>query len=406
MKNAAFSWRLPLLWSLCTVLLGCGSGGGPPEFPPPEVEVAPVLQQDVTEWDQFSGHVEAIDSVELRPRVSGYLEQMHFVEGSRVRKGELLFSIDAREYRAALDTARADLARARTRHGLAQTEAARAEKLAGVRAISAEELEQRRGEVQQAASDIAAAQARARQAELNVEFAQITAPIDGRIGASTVKPGNLVQAGQTVLTTVVSIDPVYVAFEGDEAVFLRYQALARDGQRPDRDAYNPVRVALANDEGFPREGELVFVDNHLDPRTGTIRARAKLANPDASMTPGMFARVELLGRNAYPALLIDERAILTDQDRKYVYVVDAANTAQRRDIELGRQFAGMRVVNAGLQSGDRVVVNGTRKIFYPGAPVQPVEVAMRREERATAVPVASSSGQWEAPPLANSTLDP
>ncbi len=384
--------RLLLLLSLSVALAACGGAAGPPEFPPPEVEVAPVLQQDVTEWDQFSGHIEAIDAVELRPRVSGYLEQMHFVEGSRVRKGDLLFSIDAREYRASLDTAKADLARARTRHELARTEAARAEKLADVRAISAEELEQRQGEVQQAASDIAAAQARVRQAQLNVDFAQISAPIDGRIGAATVKPGNLVEAGQT-LTTLVSVDPVYVAFEGDEGVFLRYQALARNGQRPDRDDYNPVRVGLANDEGFPREGELVFVDNQLDPRTGTIRARARLANPDASMTPGMFARVELLGRNAYPALLVDERAILTDQDRKYVYVIGADNTAVRKDIQPGRQFDGLRVVSAGLEVGDRVVVNGTRKIFYPGAPVQPVEVAMRREERATAVPVASSSGQ-------------
>jgi multidrug efflux system membrane fusion protein len=387
------SWRLCLLMSLSALLAACGGGGGPPEFPPPEVEVAAVLQQEVAEWDQFSGHVEATDTVELRPRVSGYLEQMHFVEGGQVSKGDLLFTIDAREYRATLDTARADLARARTRHELARTEAARAEKLARVRAISAEELEQRNGEVQQAASDIAAAQARVRQAELNVEFAQIRAPIDGRIGAATVKPGNLVQAGQTVLTTLVSIDPVYVVFEGDEGVYLRYQALAREGQRPDRDAYNPVRVGLANDEGFPREGELVFVDNQLDPRTGTIRARALLPNPDAGMTPGMFARVELLGRNAYPALLIDELAILTDQDRKYVYVVGADNTAQRRDLELGRQFDGLRAVNAGLEVGERVVVNGTRKIFYPGAPVQPVEVAMRREERVEPAAPLAETGQ-------------
>lgn len=393
MNHFPASWRSCLLISLTAVLAACGGGGGPPEFPPPQVEVAPVLQQEVTEWDQFSGHIEATDTVELRPRVSGYLEQMHFIEGGQVSKGDLLFTIDAREYRATLDTAKADLARARTRHELARTEAARAEKLARVRAISAEELEQRNGEVQQAASDIAAAQARVRQAELNVEFAQITAPIDGRIGAATVKPGNLVQAGQTVLTTLVSIDPVYVVFEGDEGVFLRYQALAREGQRPDRDAYNPVRVGLANDEGFPREGELVFVDNQLDPRTGTIRARALLPNPDGGMIPGMFARVELLGRNAYPALLIDELAILTDQDRKYVYVVGADNTAQRRDIQLGRQFAGMRAVTGGLEAGDRVVVNGTRKIFYPGAAVQPIDVAMRREERVEPAPVASSSSQ-------------
>ena len=377
-------------------LVACGGGGGQPEFPPPEVEVAPVLQEAVTEWDQFSGHIEAIDSVELRPRVNGYLQEIHFEEGSAVSKGDLLFSIDAREYQAALDTARADLSRARTRHELAQTEAARAQKLAAIKAISAEELEQRNGEVAQANADIRAAQARVRQAELNVEFSQITAPIDGRIGAALVKPGNLVQAGQSVLTTLVSIDPVYVAFEGDESVYLRYQQLARQGNRPSsRDARNPVRVGLADDEGFPREGEMVFVDNQLDPHTGTIRARALLDNADGSLTPGLFARVQLLGRTGYQAMLIDERAILTDQDRKYVYIIDENNTAQRRDLQLGRQFEGLRVVSSGLQAGDRVVVNGTRKIFFPGAPVQPVEVAMRREQRGEggAVPVASSSSQ-------------
>ena len=377
-------------------LVACGGGGGQPEFPPPEVEVDPVLQEAVTEWDQFSGHIEAIDSVELRPRVNGYLQEIHFEEGSAVSKGDLLFSIDAREYQAALDTARADLSRARTRHELAQTEAARAQKLAAIKAISAEELEQRNGEVAQANADIRAAQARVRQAELNVEFSQITAPIDGRIGAALVKPGNLVQAGQSVLTTLVSIDPVYVAFEGDESVYLRYQQLARQGNRPSsRDARNPVRVGLADDEGFPREGEMVFVDNQLDPHTGTIRARALLDNADGSLTPGLFARVQLLGRTGYQAMLIDERAILTDQDRKYVYIIDENNTAQRRDLQLGRQFEGLRVVSSGLQAGDRVVVNGTRKIFFPGAPVQPVEVAMRREQRGegAAVPVASSSSQ-------------
>lgn len=379
--QAKSAWKLIVAVAGAS-LVACGGGGGPPEFPPPEVEVAQVLQDTVTEWDQFSGHIEAIDSVELRPRVSGYLQQVHFTEGGRVAKGDVLFSIDAREYQAALETARADLSRARTRHELAQTEAARAQKLAAIKAISAEELEQRDGEVAQAAADIRAAEARVRQAALNVEFAQITAPIDGRIGAAMVKPGNLVQAGQTVLTTLVSIDPVYVAFEGDEGVYLRYQALARAGNRPSsRDARNPVRVGLADDEGFPREGEMVFVDNQLDPRTGTIRARALLDNADGSLTPGLFARVQLLGRSGYPAMLIDERAILTDQDRKYVYVVGEDNTAQRRDLQLGRQFEGLRVVIEGLQASDRVVVNGTRKIFYPGAPVQPVEVAMRREWR-------------------------
>jgi len=369
--------------ALSLLLTACGGAGGPPEFPPPEVNVAVVAQSEVTEWDSFSGHIEAIDMVELRPRVTGYLEGVHFAEGGTVEKGDLLFTIDAREYRAAADSAQADVARAQTRVDLARTEVARAEKLAAVKAVSIEEVEQRRGEILQAQADLKAAQARARQAALSVEFARIQAPISGRIGSAMIKPGNLVQAGQSLLTTLVSIDPVYVAFEGDEQVYLRYQNLARDGLRPSsRDTRNPVRVGLSNDEGYPLTGEMVFVDNQLDPRTGSIRARALLDNPDGRLTPGLFARVKLLGTGGYEAMLIHPRAVLTDQDRKYVYVVGPENQAMRKDISLGVEVDGLRVVKSGLQVGDRVVVNGTRKIFYPGAPVNPIEVPMDQPELA------------------------
>jgi len=374
------------------LLAGCGGGGGPPEFPPPEVNVAVVSNSEVTEWDSFSGHIEAIDMVELRPRVSGYLEQVHFTEGGLVEKDDLLFSIDAREYRAAADSARADVARAQTRVDLAQTEVARADKLAAVKAISAEEVEQRRGELLQARADLKAAQARVTQAQLNVDFSSIRAPISGRIGAAMIKPGNLVQAGQSVLTTLASVDPVYVSFEGDERVYLRYQSLAREGLRPSsRDARNPVKVGLSDDAGYPLTGEMVFVDNQLDPRTGSIRARALLPNPDGRLTPGLFARVKLLGTGGYQALLIHERAILTDQDRKYVYVIGPENRALRKDVTLGAQVDGLRVVKSGLEAGDRVVVNGTRKIFYPGAPVSPVEVPMDDPEKVVAPPAQAAA---------------
>ncbi len=372
------------------LLTACGGAGGPPEFPPPEVNVAVVEQSEVTEWDSFSGHIEAIETVDLRPRVTGYLDSVHFTEGGLVSKGDLLFQIDDREYRAAADSARADQARAATRLELARTEVARSEKLAAIKAVSAEELEQRRGEVQQALADLTAAKARVRQAQLNVEFSRIEAPISGRIGAAMIKPGNLVQAGQSMLTTLVSVDPVYVAFEGDEQVYLRYQELAREGLRPSsRDQRNPVKVGLSNDEGYPLNGEMVFVDNQLDPRTGSIRARALLANPDGRLTPGLFARVKLLGTGGYQAKLIHERAVLTDQDRKYVYVVNADNQAMRKDVTLGAQVDGLRVVESGLELGDRVVVNGTRKIFYPGAPVNPVQVPMNDPEFVAAAPVAT-----------------
>ena len=385
--------------SRCTVLAmilalplaACGGGGGDQQqMPPPDVNVATVVIQPVTEWDEFSGRIEAIDSVEIRPRVTGYLAATHFREGSTVAKGALLFSIDDREYRAAADSANADVVRAQTRVDVARTELARSEKLAAAKAASAEELEQRRGELAQAQADVSASQARARQAQLNVEFTRVVAPIAGRVGAALIRPGNLLSAGSSLLTTLVSIDPVYVAFDGDERMFLKYQSLARDGDRPSsRDAENPVRVGLANEEGYPHSGHMVFVDNALDPTTGTIHAKALLANTDGVFTPGLFARVQLLGSGTYDAMLVHDRAILTDQDRKYVYVLGPNNAATRRDIVPGPVIDGLRIVKAGLEAGDKVVVNGSRKIFFPGMPVAPFEVPMDQPELPRPQPAAA-----------------
>ncbi|MEZ5458064.1 MAG: efflux RND transporter periplasmic adaptor subunit [Steroidobacteraceae bacterium] len=358
-------------------------------MPPPAVSVAEVVQQAVTEWDPYEGRITAIESVELRPRVSGYLAGVHFREGSRVAKGALLFTVDDREYRAALDSARANTARAATRADVARIEAERAEKLRAGRAISDEELEGRRGELRQAEADLAAARAQERQAALNVEFTRITAPIAGVASSARVRPGNLVNAGETLLTTVVSVDPIYVEFEGDERMYLRYQAMARRGERPSsRDARNPVRVGLADEDGYPHQGEMVFVDNALDPGTGTIRARAQLSNKDGFFTPGLFARVQLQGGGPREALLINDRAVLTDQDRKYVYVVGSDNLAQRRDVVLGSRAGGLRVVTSGLTAGERVVVNGVRKIFFPGMPVAPTLVPMDKPDQPPAEPAA------------------
>lgn len=376
--------RALLPWVSGLMLTACGTGG-PPQLPPPAVSVAAVVQKPVTEWDPYEGRITAIESVELRPRVSGYLAGVHYREGSRVAKGALLFTVDDREYRAALDSARANTARAATRADVARIEAERADKLRAGRAISDEELESRRGELRQAEADLAAARAQERQAALNVEFTRITAPIAGVVSSARVRPGNLVNAGQTLLTTVVSVDPIYVEFEGDERMYLRYQAMARRGERPSsRDARNQVRVGLADEEGYPHQGEMVFVDNALDPGTGTIRARAQLSNKDGFFTPGLFARVQLQGGGPRDALLINERAVLTDQDRKYVYVVDNDNLAQRRDVVLGARADGLRVVASGLAAGDRVVVNGVRKILFPGMPVAPTEVTMDQPDAATA----------------------
>jgi multidrug efflux system membrane fusion protein len=392
-RNASALPRLALLIAAAALAAcGGGGGGGPPQMPPPDVNVARVVVQPVTEWDQFSGRIEAIDSVEIRPRVTGFLIGTHFREGGVVAKGDLLFTIDDREYRAAADSVRADVARAQTRAAVARTELSRSEKLAAVKAASAEELEQRRGELAQAEADVKASQARARQSELNLEFTRVTAPIAGRVGQALVRPGNLVSAGTSLLTTVVSIDPVYVAFDGDERMFLKYQALAREGVRPSsRNANNPVRVGLANEQGYPHSGEMVFIDNALDPATGTIRAKALLANADGIFTPGLFARVQLLGASSSEAMLVHDRAVLTDQDRKYVYVIGENNAAVRKDIQLGPVVDGLRIVTAGLAPGDKVVVNGTRKIFFPGMPVAPFEVPMSQPEMPRPQPAAAAA---------------
>jgi multidrug efflux system membrane fusion protein len=335
------------------------------------------VKKSVTEWDEYSGHIEAIESAEIRPRVSGHLNRVHFAEGGLVKKGQLLFTIDDREYRAAADAARADTARAEARVALAKQELARSETLIAARAVSKGELDESRMEAHQAEADVLAARARLAQAELNVSFTRVSAPFAGRAGAALVKPGNVVAAGETLLTTVVSVDPVYVTFTGDERAYLRYQELARAGNRESsRDAANPVLVGLANEEGFPHRGQVDFVDNALDPATGTIRARAVLANPDGMFTPGLFARVRLLGGSTRDALLIHEQAVLTDQDRRYVYILGKDSSAERHDVKLGPHVEGLVVVNDGLKAGDKIIVNGMRKIFFPGQPVNPRDVPM------------------------------
>ncbi len=379
--NAVHRVRAAVAAAAMLAVSACGGGGGPPAFPPADVNVSPVVKKSVTEWDEFSGRIEAIDAVELRPRVAGYLEAVHFHEGGEVKKGDLLFTIDPREYVAAADSAKANVARAQTRIELAQTELARTEKLVKVKAASAEELEQRQGELKSAIADRNTAEAQLRQAQLNVEFTRITAPISGRIGRAEVKPGNLVSPATTLLGTLVSMDPVYVSFEGNERIYLKYQQLSRDGTRgSSREVKNPVRVGLSSEEGYPHQGEMVFVDNQLDPATGTIYARALLSNKDHVFTPGLFARIQLLGSGTRDALLISDRAVLTDQDRRYVYVVGSDNKSVRKDVTLGPLVDGLRVVDSGLTEGERVVVNGTRKIFSPGQPVTPHAVPMDQPE--------------------------
>jgi membrane fusion protein, multidrug efflux system len=361
--------------ALVGMLSGCESAAQPDSTPPPPaVSVAEVLLRDVVHWDEFTGRIEAAEAVDLRPRVSGYIERVDYEEGGVVEKGDVLFTIDQRPYRAAFEQARAELARAEAQAALARSELARAGRLAESRAISTEEYDQRQAAARQAEANVHAARAAVDTAALDLEFTEVRAPIAGRAGRAQVTAGNLAQADVTRLTTIVSLDPVHVYFEGDERAYLRYQAMARNGERTN--GRNPVHVALSGDAEFTHEGVLDFMDNQLDPNTGTISARAMLANPDGMFTPGLFARVRLAGSGTFRALLVDDKAILTDQDRKYVYVLSDDGRALRRDVRIGRRVAGLRVVESGLEPGDRVLVHGVQRIFFPGMPVQAQEIAM------------------------------
>jgi membrane fusion protein, multidrug efflux system len=361
--------------ALIGMLPGCDSAAQPDSTPPPPaVSVAEVLLRDVVHWDEFTGRIEAAEAVELRPRVSGYIERVDYEEGGVVEQGDVLFIIDQRPYRAAFEQARAQLARAEAQAALARSELARAGRLAESRAISTEEYDQRQAAARQAEANVHAARAAVDTAALDLEFTEVRAPIAGRAGRAQVTAGNLAQADVTRLTTIVSLDPVHVYFEGDERAYLRYQAMARNGERTN--GRNLVHVALSGDAEFTHEGVLDFMDNQLDPNTGTISARAMLANPDGMFTPGLFARVRLAGSGTFRALLVDDKAILTDQDRKYVYVLSDDGRALRRDVRIGRRVAGLRVVESGLEPGDRVLVHGVQRIFFPGMPVQAQEIAM------------------------------
>jgi membrane fusion protein, multidrug efflux system len=362
-------------------LAGCSGEAANDQMmpPPPGVSVASVLVRKVSQWDEFTGRVEAVESVELRPRVSGFIERVNYVEGHEVAKGDVLFEIDPRGYRATLARAEAELEHARVQELLARTELERARRLVESKTISTGEFDQRRAAHAQTEAMVRAAQAVVDVAALDLEFTKVRAPIAGRTGRALVTAGNLVstEPGATLLTTIVSLDPVYVYFEGDEQTYLRYKAMGRSGQRAGgRVARYPVRIGLAGEDGHPHEGELDFVDNHVDPATGTIRARALVPNGERILTPGLFARVLLLAGNPFEAMLIDDKAVLTDQDRKYVYVVGEDGLAMRRDIRTGRLIDGLRVVEDGLAPGDRIIVHGVQKIFFPGMPVQAHEVAM------------------------------
>lgn len=368
-----------LVATLASAILAACSDAPAQQMQAAPVTVARAIERNVTEWDEFTGRVEAKETVELRPRVSGYLQSVHFTEGREVKKGDLLFVIDPRPYEAAYAKALAELKRAKADAALAEQNAARAVRLLEARAISREEFDQRSTNLEQTAAAVAAASAAVQAAKVDLDYTRITAPIDGRVSRAEVTPGNLVTAGPsggTLLTTLVSMSPVYVYFDGDEQVYLKYTQMALRGERPSsRDAHNPVLLGLANEEGYPHRGYMDFVDNRLDPATGTIRGRAVFDNENRLFTPGLYARVRLLGSNERSAVVVDDRAVGTDQDKRFVYVLDAQNRVTYRPVKLGRVIDGLRVIESGLAAGETIVVNGLQRV-RPGAVVQPERVAM------------------------------
>jgi RND family efflux transporter MFP subunit len=361
--------------SLALLLAACGQGT-PPAPPGPVVTVATPVRQKLTDRDEYVGRFVAVDAVEIRARVSGYLEKIHFTDGQLVKSGDLLMTVDQRPFQAALDQARADLARAKSQTVLTAADLSRAETLLQQKTI-AEALYDQRVQAKRAAdAALQSAEAAVKNAELNLEFTELRAPVTGRIGDRRVSPGNLVTGGTagatTLLATVVSIDPIRFEFSFDEAAYLRYQRIATQAGRADeRGTKLPVELRLLDEKNFEHKGSIDFVDNAVDTSSGTIRGRAQFANPTALFTPGMFGRILIPGSAEYEALLVPDVAIGTEQIRKFVYVVDAENTVRQKYIELGSLQGRLRVVRSGLEAEDRVVVNGLMRA-RPGVKVTPL----------------------------------
>jgi multidrug efflux system membrane fusion protein len=337
------------------------------------VTAAAVLERPVAETQEFSGRLEAIEHVDIRPRVSGFITAVNFTPGAEVKKGDVLFVIDPRPYQAEADRAGAAAKSARAKAELARLELARAERLLGDKAIAQREYDASASAQKELDANARAAQAQYEAARLNLAYTRITSPIDGRVSKAEITLGNLVD-GNAVLTSVVSLERIYASFDGDEATYLRVGAQSHKGQPV------AVKVGLANEEGFPHEGKLEFVDNQLDTQTGSVRMRATFENRDRSLAPGLFARVQLGGGDARSnAILIDDRAVGTDQNRKFVFVVGKDSRAEYRAVKLGPLVAGLRVVKEGLQAGDRIVVNGLQRV-RPGAPLAPQMVTMHAND--------------------------
>jgi multidrug efflux system membrane fusion protein len=367
------------------------------------VDVAPVIARNVTEWDEFSGRIEAVERVEIRPLVSGTVTAVHFKDGSIVKKGDPLFTIDPRPYAAEVARTQAALTAAKSRVAYTTSELDRAQKLVADNAIARREFEEKENAAREAQANLQGAAAALDAAKLNLEYTHIVAPVAGRVSRAEITVGNVVATGGAapVLTTLVSVSPMYVAFDADEQSYLRYSAKAAQGTK------TPVYIGLANEDGYTREGVIQSVDNRLDVRSGTIRVRATLDNADGRLTPGLYARVKMSSGAPHDAVLISDKAIGTDQDKKFVLVVDAANKTSYRPVTVGASIDGLRVVKAGLKAGERIVVNGIQRV-RPGDAVAPNAVTMdslvaKRAVRPGALPDAPAAPAEAAAPTPATT---
>jgi multidrug efflux system membrane fusion protein len=391
--------------AIALVAMGCkkpgaqAHGAGAQMPPPPVVTVAPVQQQEIIEWEEFTGRTVAIENVEVRPRVSGHIEAVKFQSGQLVKKGDPLFQIDARWYQAEFNRRAAEYQSAKVKLANAEREAKRSPQLLENRAISTEEADQRQARFEEAKAMLSAAEAARDSAKLDLEYTTIRSPIDGRVSRALVTEGNYISgmAGNaTLLTTIVSVDPIHVYADVDENSLLKFNALARAGKLASNgDGRVPVELQLGDDQGFPHKGYIESFDNKLDPQSGSILLRAEFSNKDARIIPGLFARIRLPASEKRPAVLIEETAIGTDQAQKFVLTLTSSNTVAYRPVKLGPQIEGKRLIRDGLQAGEQVVQNVVMARVRPGMPVQPqqaeaasngtprvIQTAQRQQEEA------------------------
>lgn len=382
MEQSLKPFGVPLA-ALAVVALGaCSKTPDAAQAPTaPKVTVAKVIEQPINEWDEFTGRLEAPETVEVRPRVSGQIDQVAFTEGAQVRKGELLFQIDPRPFQAEVRRLEAQLQQAKASAIRSANEARRGERLRDSNAISAELAESRNSAAAEARAGVDAIQAQLDLARLNLSFTRVTSPINGRVSRAQFTAGNIVTADITPLTSVVSTDKVYAYFDADERVYLKYTQLARQGQRGQT---TPVYLGLTNETGNPHLGQMNFVDNQVNPRTGTIRGRAVFDNQRGEFTPGLYARLKLVGSAQYDAVLINDEAVGTDLGKKFVLVMDKDNKAAYRAVELGPKLEGLRIVRSGLAKDDRIVVRGLQRV-RPGSQVTPEEAPMASEQTLAAL---------------------